>query len=290
LEFGPNELTKKKGISPWRLFLEQFKSILIIIPLIAVVLSAVVGEPIDVVIIGVIILFACGLGFIQEYRAERAMEALKRMAAPTASVLRDGNEEEVPARELVPGDVITVRTGDRIPADARLLEAVNLRTNEAPLTGRSVPTDKTTVPMQGGYEHRRPAEYGVYWDGGCLRSRHCHGDRYRNDHRIRQDRRYAARRQGRADPIADQPGPASPLSGACRSAAVMARLVPDGPVVDIPLRANRVQVVPYVPVAGPMQVCQETVKKLAPTHARLRLFGSRQVYVHHLCHQFLVLY
>jgi Ca2+-transporting ATPase len=148
-KFGFNELAKKKGVSPWMLFLEQFKSILIIILLIAVVLSAVIGEPIDAIIIGVIILFACGLGFIQEYKAERAMEALKRMAAPTASVLRDGNEEEVPARELVPGDVIVIRTGDRIPADARLIEAVNLKTNEAPLTGESVPIEKITASIQG---------------------------------------------------------------------------------------------------------------------------------------------
>jgi Ca2+-transporting ATPase len=147
--FGPNELRNAKKISPWKLFLEQFKSILIIILLFAVVLSAVIGEPIDAVIIAVIVLFACGLGFIQEYRAERAMEALKKMAAPTASVLRDGNEEEIPARELVPGDVIVIRTGDRIPADARLIEAVNLKTNEAPLTGESVPIEKISTSIQG---------------------------------------------------------------------------------------------------------------------------------------------
>jgi Ca2+-transporting ATPase len=147
--FGPNELKSAKKISPWKLFLEQFKSLLIIILLFAVVLSAVIGEPIDAIIIGVIILFACGLGFIQEYRAERAMEALKKMAAPTASVLRDGNEEEIPARDLVPGDIIVIRTGDRIPADARLIEAVNLKTNEAPLTGESVPIEKISTPIQG---------------------------------------------------------------------------------------------------------------------------------------------
>lgn len=149
VKFGHNELAKKKGISPWMLFLEQFKSILIIILLIAVVLSAVIGEPIDAIIIGVIVLFACGLGFIQEYRAERAMEALKKMAAPTASVLRDGSEQEIPARELAPGDVIIIRTGDRIPVDARLIEAVNLKTNEAPLTGESVPIEKITASIQG---------------------------------------------------------------------------------------------------------------------------------------------
>jgi Ca2+-transporting ATPase len=114
-----------------------------------VVLSAVLREVIDATLIAVIVFFACGLGFIQEYRAERAMEALKRMAAPTASVLRDGKETEIPSRELVPGDVILIRTGDRIPADARLIEAVNLKTDEAPLTGESVPVDKMSEPLPG---------------------------------------------------------------------------------------------------------------------------------------------
>jgi len=148
-QFGPNELVKKGKISAWAIFLEQFKSFLIIILLIAVVLSAVLGEVIDATLIAVIVFFACGLGFIQEYRAERAMEALKRMAAPTASVLRDGKETEIPSRELVPGDVILIRTGDRIPADARLIEAINLKTDEASLTGESVPVDKISEPLPG---------------------------------------------------------------------------------------------------------------------------------------------
>jgi len=149
VQFGRNELVKKEKISPWAIFLEQFKSFLIIILLIAVVLSAVLGEVIDATLIAVIVLFACGLGFIQEYRAERAMEALRRMAAPTASVLRDGKETEIPATELVPGDIILLRTGDRIPADARLIEAVNLKADEAPLTGESIPVEKTSEPLSG---------------------------------------------------------------------------------------------------------------------------------------------
>ena len=148
-QLGPNELLEKKKISPWAIFLEQFKSFLIIILLVAVALSAILGEAVDAIVIFVIILFACGLGFLQEYRAERAMEALKKMAAPLASVLRDGEETEVPARELVPGDVIFLRTGDRVPADARLLEAVNLKTDEASLTGESVPAEKTGDPLEG---------------------------------------------------------------------------------------------------------------------------------------------
>ncbi len=146
--YGANELAEKKGVSPWSLFLQQFKSFLIVILLIAVVLSAVLGEVADAVIIGVIVLFASGLGFFQEYRAERAMEALRRMAAPMASVRRGGKEVEIPARELVPGDIIILRTGDRIAADARLIEAVNLKSNEAPLTGESTPVEKKAAVIQ----------------------------------------------------------------------------------------------------------------------------------------------
>ncbi len=148
-KFGPNELVEKRKISPWAIFLEQFKNFLIIILLVAVVLSAVLGEVADAIVIAVIVLFAAGLGFIQEYRAERAMEALKKMAAPAASVIRDGKETDIPARELVPGDIIALRTGDRIPADSRLVEAVNLRTEEAPLTGESVPVEKTDKSVPG---------------------------------------------------------------------------------------------------------------------------------------------
>ncbi|MGD0352497.1 MAG: cation-translocating P-type ATPase [Dehalococcoidia bacterium] len=141
-QFGPNELAEKKKISPWVIFLEQFKNFLIIILLVAVALSAVMGEVADAIVIFAIVLFAAGLSFMQEYRAERAMEALKRMAAPTASVLRDGMEIEVSATELVPGDIILLRTGDKIPADARLIEAINLKADEASLTGESVPVEK----------------------------------------------------------------------------------------------------------------------------------------------------
>jgi Ca2+-transporting ATPase len=146
-EFGPNELVEKHKISPWAIFLEQFKNLLIIILLVAVVLSGVLGEVADAIVIFAIVLFAAVLGFLQEYRAERAMEALKRMASPTATVLRDGQEVEIPSRELVPGDIILLRTGDHTPADARLLEAVNLKLEEAPLTGESQPVEKITEPL-----------------------------------------------------------------------------------------------------------------------------------------------
>ena len=140
--FGPNELQERGKVSPLAIFLEQFKSILIIILLAAVAVSAAIGEVLDATIIFAIVIACTVLGFVQEYRAGKAMEALRRMAAPTASVLRDGDEREVAARELVPGDVALIRTGDRIPGDSRLIEAVNLRVGEASLTGESVPVEK----------------------------------------------------------------------------------------------------------------------------------------------------
>jgi P-type Ca2+ transporter type 2C len=153
-QFGPNELAEKGENPPWMLFLEQFKSFLIIILLVAAIVSGVLallgeGDILDPILIVIIVFFAAGLGFVQEYRSEKAMEALKQMAAPTATVIREGEEKEIPARELVPGDIILLETGDRIPADTRLIEAVNLKIGEAPLTGESVAVDKMTQIIPG---------------------------------------------------------------------------------------------------------------------------------------------
>ena len=142
LENGPNEIQASKGVSAWKLLLEQFKNILILILLVATVISLFLGHGVESIAIAAIVLFAVGLGFIQEYRAEKAIEALRQMAAPTATVFRDGVEINVPSRDLVPGDVILLHTGDRIPADARLLESINLQVEEAALTGESVAVEK----------------------------------------------------------------------------------------------------------------------------------------------------
>lgn len=148
-EFGPNELQATQGVSPWAILLEQFKDVLIIILLVATALSAFLGHGIEAIAITVIVLFAVVLGFIQEYRAERAIEALRQLAAPTATAIRDGQESEVPAHDLVPGDVILVEAGDKIPADARLVEAINLQIEEAALTGESLPIEKHPEPLSG---------------------------------------------------------------------------------------------------------------------------------------------
>jgi Ca2+-transporting ATPase len=146
-EHGPNEIGAAPRASPWGLLLAQFKNVLIVILLVATALSAFLGHELEAIAIAVIVLFAVLLGFIQEYRAERAIDALREMAAPTATVLRDGGEIEIPARELVPGDVVLLNAGDKVPADLRLIEAVNLKVEEAALTGESVAVEKHTEPL-----------------------------------------------------------------------------------------------------------------------------------------------
>ena len=172
----------------------QFKNVLIVILLVATILSAVLGHGTEAIAIAAIVLLAVLLGFVQEYRAERATDALRRMAAPTATVLRDGEEFEVPARQLVPGDVILLRAGDRVPADVRLLESVNLQVEEAALTGESVPVEKHADALDDpGLVARRPPEHGVRRDRRDLRAREGRGHRDRDGHGIRRDRRACSR-------------------------------------------------------------------------------------------------
>jgi Ca2+-transporting ATPase len=148
-EHGPNELTASAGVSPWMVLLHQFQNVLILILLAATGLSAILGHGVEAIAITVIVLFAVLLGFIQEYRAERALDALRQMAAPHAAVVRSGREQRILARDLVPGDVVTLHAGDQVPADARLFEAINLRLDEASLTGESQPVDKHVQPLKG---------------------------------------------------------------------------------------------------------------------------------------------
>jgi Ca2+-transporting ATPase len=148
--YGPNELQAVRRVSSLALFVGQFKNVLIVILLLATGLSVLLGHVLEAAAIAAIVMFAVVLGFVQEHRAEHALEALRHMAAPTATVIRDGEEIEVPARELVPGDIILLRAGDKVPADARVVEAINLRAEEAALTGESVPIEKQTAPIAAG--------------------------------------------------------------------------------------------------------------------------------------------
>lgn len=145
--YGPNAIQATSRVSAVSLLVEQFKNALIIILLVATVLSAFLGHTVESIAITIIVMFAVLLGFVQEYRAERAMEALRRMAAPTSTAIRAGREVEIPASQLVPGDIVLLAAGDRIPADLRLLDAINLQVEESALTGESVPVEKQTEPI-----------------------------------------------------------------------------------------------------------------------------------------------
>jgi len=147
-EYGSNELKKEKRKSHILLFFEQFKNILIIILLIATGLSLALGEVYNAIVIISIIIVSAALGFAQEHRAEKALEALKKMTAPTALVLRDGKEIQIQARDIVPGDILLFSTGDKVAADARIIEAINLKVDEAPLTGESYSVDKDSKPVE----------------------------------------------------------------------------------------------------------------------------------------------
>ncbi|MDS1029630.1 calcium-transporting P-type ATPase, PMR1-type [Bacillota bacterium LX-D] len=141
-EVGPNLLQQRKKIAPLYIFLEQFKDFMVLVLIAAALVSGMLGEIADAITILAIIILNAILGFVQEFRAEKSMEALKNLAAPTATVLRDGKIQSIAARDLVPGDVIELEAGDRIPADARILEAVNMEIDESLLTGESQTVSK----------------------------------------------------------------------------------------------------------------------------------------------------
>ncbi len=146
-KYGPNEITDGKKISALQIFLAQFKSIVVWILIGATILSAFFGEYIDAVVILVILIIIAVIGFVEEYRAENAIEALQRLSSLRATVVRDGQKHEIDSKEIVPGDILVLETGDKIPADARLIECVHLETLEASLTGESVPVKKQTNPL-----------------------------------------------------------------------------------------------------------------------------------------------
>ncbi len=146
-EFGPNEIRRDAGPAPWRIFAGQLNSPVIWLLLGACVLSGVLGEVADVVAIATIVILNAGVGFLQEYRAERAMQALRSMTAPHARVRRDGHATSIPAVTIVPGDVLLLEAGDVVAADAQVLVADRLSTNEAALTGESADVPKSVAAV-----------------------------------------------------------------------------------------------------------------------------------------------
>ncbi|RJQ44654.1 MAG: HAD family hydrolase, partial [Nitrospiraceae bacterium] len=146
-EYGPNVLKETKKKTPLVMFLAQFSDFMIIVLIAAAVISGFIGDLVDTIAIIVIVALNALIGFIQEYRAEKAMEALKRMAAPSATVIRNGQHEIIAASQLVPGDVVILEAGKIVAADMRLIESAQLKMEEAALTGESVPVEKHTYPL-----------------------------------------------------------------------------------------------------------------------------------------------
>ncbi|MDH7576477.1 MAG: cation-translocating P-type ATPase [Bacillota bacterium] len=164
--FGPNKLVEQKPVSPWLIFCAQFKNFMVMVLFGATIISIALGEYADAfTILAIIFLNAC-LGFVQEYRAERALAALKQLSSPEATVVRNGLEARLPAGELVPGDLVKLEAGDRVPADLRLTQAISMEVEESILTGESQPVSKDAtgvLPPQASLGDRRNMVFQ-----GCL--------------------------------------------------------------------------------------------------------------------------
>lgn len=175
-EHGYNELPEGKKVSLLSLFFKQFRSVLILILLIAAAIAWFTGHTVDMYVILTVVLANAIIGFVQELRAENAMSSLRKMIVAKARVLRDGSPVTIPARELVPGDIIILEEGDSIPADARVIYSKNLRSIEASLTGESVPISKVTDPLPEGTvmaDRKNMLYKGTFIAGGFARAVVC---------------------------------------------------------------------------------------------------------------------
>ncbi len=151
-EFGHNKLTEKKKKSIILKFFEQFNDVLIYVLIVAAIISVVLGEYSDAIIIMIVVVINAVIGVVQEYRAEQAMDALKKLSSPKAYVKRENKVTEIPSEEIVPGDIIVLDAGRYIPCDIRILESANLKIEESALTGESVPVDKVSSTITGSEE------------------------------------------------------------------------------------------------------------------------------------------
>src|SRR5512147_444218 len=145
--YGPNQLKEAPRPTFWQMLWEQLNNFVVILLIVASVISALLGDYVEAAAIMAIVVLNSILGIVQERRAEEALAALKKLAAPDAQVMRDGHRRSVPSYELVPGDVVFLEAGNYVPADIRLLEAVNLRVEEASLTGESLPVQKNAASV-----------------------------------------------------------------------------------------------------------------------------------------------
>jgi len=171
LLYGPNELREERHRHPLLIFLRQFADLLIIVLLAAALISLATGEITDFTVIMAVLILNALMGFIQEYRAEKAVQALKRMATPYARVVRDGQIKEIPSTQIVPGDIILLETGMIVPADGRLIEAINLQVDESSLSGESLPVEKNCEPIS---EEGVPLteRYNLVFSGTIITSGH----------------------------------------------------------------------------------------------------------------------
>ncbi|MDY0405934.1 calcium-translocating P-type ATPase, SERCA-type [Virgibacillus sp. 179-BFC.A HS] len=147
-QFGPNHLKSSDKQSRWLIFLKQFQDFMVLVLLAATLIAGMLGEYVDAITIMFIVLVNGFIGYFQEQKAEKSLEKLKELAAPTATVLRDGTWEKLPSSELVPGDIVRVKTGDRIPADIRVVSSKGMETEESALTGESLPVMKHATAMK----------------------------------------------------------------------------------------------------------------------------------------------
>lgn len=146
-QHGPNQLESTTKPSPLKIFIGKFKDYMVLVLIFAAIISFIAGETTNAyVILGIVVLVAI-IGFVQEYKAEKAMEALREMVAPEADVIRDGQMSTIPAADLVPGDVVFLEAGDKVPADGRILEVTSLQVIESSLTGESMPVEKLALPL-----------------------------------------------------------------------------------------------------------------------------------------------
>jgi Ca2+-transporting ATPase len=147
-EYGPNIFAREEKTSKLKILFHQFKSPLIYILIIAGIVTVLLQEYVDAGVIMVVVILNAVIGYVQEFKAEESMRALKRMVLPKARVIREGREREIVSEELVPGDMVMIASGGKVPADLRLFRTIELKVDEAALTGESISVEKTTAPIK----------------------------------------------------------------------------------------------------------------------------------------------